>query len=214
MAKEKSRFTLNKGGDHTFDISKGGKRKFDLTKDDDEPVIVSPTEEDSKSVSTSMTEPTEQPSKENDRKKWLWIILGIFAIVVLAWIFIPKSNDNNDGVITHGNEEVASTATADEDTVAVEEVVVEENVIEEDGQSKAKENNSPEVRTPETPVAQPVNSSVSSVKSTTVSDDVEQEALKVIRGEYGIGQERKNNLGSKYQAIQSRVNELKRDGVF
>ncbi len=38
--------------------------------------------------------------------------------------------------------------------------------------------------------------------------------MKVIRGEYGIGQERKDKLGAKYQPIQNRVNELKREGVF
>jgi len=38
--------------------------------------------------------------------------------------------------------------------------------------------------------------------------------MKVIRGEYGIGQERKDKLGAKYQPIKNRVNELKREGVF
>ncbi len=47
-----------------------------------------------------------------------------------------------------------------------------------------------------------------------VSNDVEAEAMKVIRGDYGIGQERKNKLGDKYQTIQNRVNELKREGLF
>jgi hypothetical protein len=38
--------------------------------------------------------------------------------------------------------------------------------------------------------------------------------MKVIRGDYGDGEERKEKLGSNYQSIQSRVNELKREGVF
>ena len=67
------------------------------------------------------------------------------------------------------------------------------------------------VNTPEiTPVATQTTNNAPSV----VSNDVEVEALKVIRGEYGIGQERKNRLGNKYDAIQQRVNELKRKGAF
>ena len=33
-------------------------------------------------------------------------------------------------------------------------------------------------------------------------------AMKVIRGDYGVGQERKDRLGAKYQPIQNRVNDL------
>ena len=56
------------------------------------------------------------------------------------------------------------------------------------------------------------NSSASEI--VVVSDDIETEALKVIRGDYGVGQERKDKLGEKYQPIQNRVNELKREGLF
>ena len=58
------------------------------------------------------------------------------------------------------------------------------------------------------------DSAESSDATVNVSDDVETEALKVIRGDYGVGQERKDKLGEKYQPIQNRVNELKREGLF
>lgn len=47
-----------------------------------------------------------------------------------------------------------------------------------------------------------------------VSNNVETEALNVIHGDYGNGEIRKNKLGDKYQPIQNRVNELKRQGAF
>ena len=50
--------------------------------------------------------------------------------------------------------------------------------------------------------------------NTNVSNDVEAEAMKVIRGDYGVGQERKDKLGNQYEAIQRRVNELKQEGAF
>lgn len=50
--------------------------------------------------------------------------------------------------------------------------------------------------------------------STSESLDVESEAIKVIRGEYGNNPVRKKALGDKYQSIQNRVNQLKRQGVF
>lgn len=53
-----------------------------------------------------------------------------------------------------------------------------------------------------------------STDSKTTLSDVEAEALKVIRGDYGNNPERKATLGDKYQPIQNRVNELKRQGYF
>lgn len=47
-----------------------------------------------------------------------------------------------------------------------------------------------------------------------VSNNVETEALNVIHGAYGNGEVRKSKLGDRYQSIQNRVNELKRQGAF
>lgn len=41
---------------------------------------------------------------------------------------------------------------------------------------------------------------------------LEQKAKKVIRGDFGNGIERKNKLGSEYDVIQSKVNEMYRKG--
>lgn len=47
-----------------------------------------------------------------------------------------------------------------------------------------------------------------------VSNNVETEAFNVIHGAYGNGEVRKSKLGERYQSIQNRVNELKRQGAF
>ena len=52
-----------------------------------------------------------------------------------------------------------------------------------------------------------------SVTSAPVSGDVEENARRVIRGDFGNGQERKDKLGSSYSEIQGKVNEMYRQGI-
>lgn len=49
--------------------------------------------------------------------------------------------------------------------------------------------------------------------ATGMTEDVDKKALKVIRGIYGNGQVRKDKLGSEYQTIQNKVNEMYRKGL-
>lgn len=58
---------------------------------------------------------------------------------------------------------------------------------------------------------QPTRSS--SATSASVSGDVEENARRVIRGDFGNGQERKDKLGSSYSEIQGKVNEMYRQGL-
>ena len=53
----------------------------------------------------------------------------------------------------------------------------------------------------------------SSSTSAPVSGDVEENARRVIRGDFGNGQERKDKLGSSYSEIQGKVNEMYRQGL-
>lgn len=46
------------------------------------------------------------------------------------------------------------------------------------------------------------------------NSEIESEALKVIRGDYGNVPERRAKLGSRFQSVQNRVNKLKREGFF
>lgn len=57
------------------------------------------------------------------------------------------------------------------------------------------------------------NTKPSSSTSVPVSGDVEENARRVIRGDFGNGQERKDKLGSSYSEIQGKVNEMYRQGL-
>ena len=41
-----------------------------------------------------------------------------------------------------------------------------------------------------------------------IVDNIEEKALDVIKGKYGNGEERRNRLGSDFEAVQQKVNEL------
>lgn len=214
MAKqEKSRFQLNKGTtDHGFDISKGGKRKFDLTKDIDELVAARVSKPES-------TTPVDAiPAPQNKKYNWLWIILAIIVIILLIWWLLPGKTSNSQSMVEEETIEEVPTPSEDTESVSYSteittgEDTVEANVNNDEKSTPSKPIVNTPVATPATP--QSASSVYQSNASSTVSNDVEAEALKVIRGDYGIGQERKNKLGNQYEAIQRRVNELKREGAF
>lgn len=212
MAKQdKSKFQLNKGTDHGFDISKGGKRKFDLTKDDEEP-LVAPAAKPQPTAPANPVKPIPEP-EEKKKNKWLWIILAMIVIILLIWWLLPNTGTDSEPIIEEETIEEATTPTekpkevSEETKIPAGEDAVEENA-NNDGNSNPSE---PVVNTPE-PI--PSTHQTTNNASSSVSKDVEAEALKVIRGEYGIGQERKNKLGNQYEVIQSRVNEMKRKGIF
>lgn len=52
-----------------------------------------------------------------------------------------------------------------------------------------------------------------SATSAPVNGDVEENARRVIRGDFGNGQERRDKLGSSYSEIQGKVNEMYRQGI-
>lgn len=222
MAKDKTKFELNKAGGHSFDISKGNKRHFDLSKDDDEPA-----------GTTAPTPPAEDDVPEQghrNSKKWLWIPF-VVIIALLGWWLLSKSDSSKakgpDEVVEEttvdktddNGTDVDSTSDTGTDTEDRESDVADESVesvIPAEGLESDITAEEPVVST-ETPRpglpaqrSEPGNTTA----DYQISSDIETEALKVIRGEYGIGQERRNKLGDKYHVIQNRVNELKREGFF
>lgn len=208
MAKQdKSKFQLNKGTDHGFDISKGGKRKFDLSKDDEDSVV-SPAPKPQPTGSDNRVNPTTEP-KEKKNNKSLWIILAIIVLILLIW-WLLTGKSTEPIVEEETIEEVTIPAGNPVGVPEEAETLVGDDAIEENAKNDERSN-------PSEPVVNTLGTTTvpsTSVNVPNVSNDVEAEAMKVIRGDYGIGQERKDKLGSKYQTIQSRVNELKREGIF
>ena len=114
-----------------------------------------------------------------------------------------------------GNEEIAEQEHTEQIAQGGEAVVSDRTDSVEFSETQELETTSSHVADlPKQEVTQEVVKPSKSIQVINVSNDVETEALKVIRGDYGIGQERKDKLGEKYQTIQTRVNELKREGLF
>lgn len=166
----------------------------------------------------SVENPTSHPTPNTPKsKKMIWIMLGgIMVLCIVGYcIFFMPDNAEQKSVVAEDNTEVENNSVPSNTTDSIE--TVKEGV--EDTESKVVESSNDNESTTlaesgkSTDVKPTVNANIS-VRATNVSNDVEAEAIKVIRGDYGIGQERKDKLGDKYQTIQNRVNELKREGLF
>lgn len=108
------------------------------------------------------------------------------------------SKSGEESILLDSSSEVRSEAEIEESQIS--------DVAINNDEAKVVPNSEGE-RTEESPTVPPS-------PSPAVSSDIEQEAMKVIRGDYGVGQERKDKLGNQYGPIQNRVNQLKREGAF
>lgn len=169
-------------------------------------------EEPELAVEETIVNPDPQHNPEKPKSKtWIWWLIGI---IVLCFVgnFIFSISDNNAQMSTEV-EDISATSDIKESVKTVtEETEGAEPKLADDSHNDVKE--SVDTVEPAKPTETIVSPAKTPVEAVNVSNDVEAEAMKVIRGDYGIGQERKNKLGEKYQTIQNRVNELKREGVF
>lgn len=160
------------------------------------------------------TDNTPIPTPEKPKSKtWIWVILGIVVVCIIGYFIFSKSGDTTVTEPTQETE-VVDEAVVSTDSVNDQEQVSDDALPNEDVSNDAAGQEATVSDAPEAPVNTTNNTAEAPAKNANVSNDVEAEAMKVIRGDYGVGQERKDKLGSQYQTIQSRVNELKREGIF
>lgn len=170
---------------------------------------------DKSSIENSTTRPTSDAPKS---RKMIWLIIGVIVLCFLGYfIFSKPDNDGQKPVVVEDKTEVENISVPSDTTNSKE--AVKEGVGETESEVVENSNNNVDESTAMVESVKPtetttIDNAKTSVRTTKVSNDVEAEAMKVIRGDYGIGQERKNKLGDKYQTIQNRVNELKREGLF
>ena len=170
---------------------------------------------DKSSIENSTTRPTSDAPKS---RKMIWLIIGVIVLCFLGYfIFSKPDNDGQKPVVVEDKTEVENISVPSDTTNSKE--AVKEGVGETESEVEENSNNNVDESTAMVESVKPtetttIDNAKTSVRTTNVSNDVEAEAMKVIRGDYGIGQERKNKLGDKYQTIQNRVNELKREGLF
>ena len=170
---------------------------------------------DKSSIENSTTRPTSDAPKS---RKMIWLIIGVIVLCFLGYfIFSKPDNDGQKPVVVEDKTEVENISVPSDTTNSKE--AVKEGVGETESEVVENSNNNVDESTAMVESVKPtetttIDNAKTSVRTTNVSNDVEAEAMKVIRGDYGIGQERKNKLGDNYPTIQNRVNELKREGLF
>lgn len=169
------------------------------------------------------------------------IISGIIAAAaIIAGVYFFGIRDNNN---SSDDKTVASTeVVAQNDGNTVKETTANSAAGEEGlpensseattpandsetsaenakGAPTANESTSPSVqtddkKTEEESAVTPSGPSVPlTASSASISEDVEENARRVIRGEFGNGQVRKDKLGAAYSEIQGKVNEMYRQGL-
>ena len=149
----------------------------------------------------------DKESKKNYRNIIQWIVSGIAILLIVLAIILGIKRCTSDNDIQSQAQPASSSV--------VEEVSMDS--IKEDGLEKTQLGNDEslkEEKNEAVSVEEDSHLSIIENSSIQISSDVEKEAIKVIRGDYGNNPARKNVLGDGYQNIQNRVNELKRQGAF
>ena len=158
--------------------------------------------------------------KPKDKSLWQkykgWIIgfVALLIIVALCCIFCGKKEDSTELDQSEQTTQVKDTNTTAEIEILESSVTQESNVSSEPETFETDPTSTPAVETPYKDVAQKdVKPQISTLPS-NISDNIEREAMKVIRGDYGNVPERREKLGNQFQTIQNRVNQLKKEGIF
>lgn len=186
------------------------------------------------------TEPTPSPRK-NGGGKAKWYVAALAGLLVLGGggYYLSQQGDEGDAPVlavddspksvgTTGGEATDENQGEQNPTDANEEVVDNASVEVAEGgtpaqpgpnQGNASSANDNATTSPTTDVPERSNPSTAGTVSQTtptssvnVTGTVEEEAIEVIRGKYGNGAVRKRNLGDRYAEIQSKVNEMYRNG--
>ena len=134
-------------------------------------------------------------------KRWILGIgiatLIIIVVIVICSILCGKERHKEKVVKQEQTEQVSTNPVTACDTNTIERVETET------------------IEYPQEVVSvEPITSPEPRNQLPDVSYNLEQEAMNVIRGNYGNVPERRDKLGSKFQEIQNRVNQLKREGAF
>lgn len=190
------------------------KRKVTIkVKQSEDPKLLEPQCGEAKGGGDSQTPPPVDLGSEKKplwKKWWLWLLVVVFAAIA-AWCLCKGGSFEQEG---NGNGSVGPTDTA---TVAKTDSVVNDTTSTESDQPKEEETTNVPSAESEGADSQPSSNGTQdvTVDKAPIADasTVESKAKEVIRGKYGNGQTRKDNLGASYGEIQSKVNEMYRKGL-
>lgn len=137
------------------------------------------------------------------------IILGALVIVciVLVAIFVPRGCTN--GKVPVADTLVTDTTSNDSVTSVVKDTVSADSAKTAGMVDEAKPNVDTKASNEDNKTE---GSKTATQVNVRVTEDVEKEALSVIRGNYGNNPNRRRLLKERYQEIQNKVNEMYRNG--
>lgn len=200
-----------------FNLEKHVKRSFNLEKE----VAATPAPS-AEAPATPQPAPTPAPAGGGDAtqtgnggnkgKHVLSLVVGLAVVAAIGFAAFRGCNSNSSQPM---DEPVVDTVMDEQPTAPTDSTQRADSTQFGGGDQNAPADAPNEVQPQDetvnaaTPSAQPETSTPSTpsaTKAATPSKDMDAEVQKVLRGDYGNGQERKDKLGSSYTKIQRAVN--------
>lgn len=200
-----------------FNLEKHVKRSFNLEKE----VAATPAPS-AEAPATPQPAPAPAPAGGGDAtqtgnggnkgKHVLSLVVGLAVVVAIGFAAFRGCNSNSSQPV---DEPVVDTVMDEQPTAPTDSTQRADSTQLGGGDQNAPAGAPNEVQPQDdavnaaTPSAQPETSTPSTpspTKATAPSTDVDAEVQKVLHGDYGNGQERKDKLGSSYSKIQRAVN--------
>lgn len=200
-----------------FNLEKHVKRSFNLEKEG--AATPAPSAE---APATPQPAPTPAPAGSGDAtqtgnggnkgKHVLSLVVGLAVVAAIGFAAFRGCNSNSSQPV---DEPVVDTVMDEQPTAPTDSTQRADSTQLGGGDQNAPAGAPNEVQPQDetvnaaTPSAQPETSTPSTpsaTKAATPSKDVDAEVQKVLHGDYGNGQERKDKLGSSYSKIQRAVN--------
>lgn len=156
------------------------------------------------------------PPKKSHLSKIIYAT-GFIIIILVAIFFVRTLPDNADN----------SSSLSQNEDYKLTENNINTKTIDNTSESQAASNDKqiaeePKAKATEEPMTEATEGKKNNSEHTLSSSEsyinlptgsIEEQAHKVIRGDYGNGLERKQKLGDKYTVIQNKVNEMYRNGL-
>lgn len=199
-----------------FNLEKHVKRSFNLEKE----VAATPAPS-AETPATPQPAPTPTPAPAggddatqtgnggNKGKHVLSLVVGLAVVAAIGFAAFRGCNSNSSQPV---DEPVVDTVMDEQPTVPTDSTQRADSTQLGGGDQDTPAGAPNEVQPQDdavnaaTPSARPETSTPSATKAATPSKDVDAEVQKVLHGDYGNGQERKDKLGSSYTKIQRAVN--------
>lgn len=174
-----------------------------------------PVEENEKGRIESSNSP--YSSKKLSKTKIICSLVVVIAIITGAIFFANKDNGSNkpmkEATAQEGKKHDADNKVSQTDPKGKVKVAPSDAPKEKSADDNTKYKSSAAEESYVTTSKGQLLTTSSEKSENNVGGDVETNARRVIRGDFGNGQERRDKLGSSYSEIQGKVNEMYRQGL-